>query len=194
MLRTVWVTILTSLAGLCADQPERSLGIFLKFDVIPGQVSLQEMKDEVTRILRPTGIAVHWRLLEENQGTESFSEIAVFQFRGTCAAHTAHENATHREFTLATTSVTDGKVQPFSEVACDEVAHVLPATPGDRQKALGKILGRVMVHELFHSLGNATLHTGRGIRKSTHAALDLAWGAFRLNETETQSLVARTGK
>jgi hypothetical protein len=38
------------------------------------------------------------------------------------------------DVTLATTSISDGDVLPFSEVACDEDAHVVPATLGDRQK------------------------------------------------------------
>jgi hypothetical protein len=64
MARALWVTILTSLVVWCADLPGRTLGIFLKFDAIPGEVSLQAMKDEVARILQPAGIAVYWRSLD----------------------------------------------------------------------------------------------------------------------------------
>src|SRR5436190_360974 len=104
MLRALCVALLTSLAVLHSQSPERSLGIFLKFEFAPSPESLQAMKAEVTRILEPTGFLLQWRSLDDNRGNESFSQIMVFQFHGACTDH-AVENSGRAEVTLATTSV-----------------------------------------------------------------------------------------
>jgi hypothetical protein len=186
------VAILSSLLALHAQAPERSLAIFLKFESAPSAESLQVMKDEVARILKPAGFTLHWRSLEDNAGTESFSEIAVFQFRGTCALPSGRTETDRRDVTLATTAVGSAGVQPFSEVECATVARSIPSAPGNRQKALGRILGRVMIHELFHSLTNATVHSGRGILKSTQSVFDLVLGSPQLDDADTRLLIAQT--
>jgi hypothetical protein len=83
--------------------------------------------------------------------------------------------------------VRDGKVLPFSEVACDRVVQLLPDAP-NRQSILGKALARVLAHELYHALADVTRHASEGIAKATLAAVDLATGTIKFDTTASALL------
>ena len=72
----------------------------------------------------------------------------------------------------------DGRVLPFSEVRCDAVKQALSylrpeADSVERQKALGLAMGRVVAHELYHVLANATAHAAIGMAKAVESLDDL---------------------
>ena len=189
MLRAVILGLMAALAAL-SETPLRSIGIFVQFEAAPASQSVVAMKNEVARILKPAGFTIYWRSLEENLGAEAFSDILVVKFHGKCRIQyaTTEGELTNEEYTLATTLVNAGKVLPYSDVACDQVVRLLPTAVGNRQNALGKALGRVLAHELYHLLGNVTRHAAKGIGKSTIAAIDLAAGSLRFDDATTALL------
>ena len=112
-------------ALLCAETPPAlGVGVFVDFDSAPGSASIQIMKDEVEKLLRPSGISLDWRLTKQNRGTETFPRLVVLQFRGRCRADLSsqppEDSATLGEArTLASTRVAAGRVLPYGEVECD---------------------------------------------------------------------------
>ena len=57
----------------------------------------------------------------------------------------------------AFTHVSDGNVLPFSEVECDKIASSIRPEMSksqwhDRDSVLGRAMGRVLAHELYHML------------------------------------------
>jgi hypothetical protein len=93
------------------------------------------MKKEVNDLFRTSGIRLDWRLTGENDGTETFSRLVVFKFKGRCRAEavpTANDFGTAGEVdTLGSTEVANGHVLPFSKVECDQVRKALSyLTPG----------------------------------------------------------------
>jgi len=189
MLRAVILGLMAAFAALSQTAP-RSIGIFIQFEAAPASQSVVVMKSEVARILKPTGFTINWRSLEENRGSEAFSDILVVKFHGKCRIQYGDPEGdlTDQEYSLATTLVSKGKVLPYSDVACDQVVRLLPTALGNRQNALGKALGRVLAHELYHLLGNVTRHAAQGIGKSTIAAIDLAAGSLRFDDATTALL------
>jgi hypothetical protein len=100
------------------------------------------------------------------------------KFQGKCRADAWTAAGPGRTRTLGTTRVVDGRVQPFSEVRCDAVKQALsylrPEADGvERQKALGLAMGRVVAHELYHVLANATAHAAMGMAKAVESLDDL---------------------
>ncbi|MBZ5585739.1 MAG: hypothetical protein LAQ30_26800 [Acidobacteriia bacterium] len=171
-------------ALLCAETPPAlGVGVFVDFDSAPGSASIQIMKDEVEKLLRPSGISLDWRLTKQNRGTETFPRLVVLQFRGRCRAdllsQPPEDSATLGEArTLASTRVAAGRVLPYGEVECDEVRQALSyLDPGAgaiaRQTALGLALGRVVAHELYHILARTTAHAAHGLAKPTESFEDL---------------------
>ena len=79
---------------------------------------------------------------------------------------------------FARTPVADGKVLPFSEVECDQVrASLHSATWGTRGQqsdlVLGRALGRVLAHELYHFLTQTSAHANNGIAKRSLSRAEL---------------------
>lgn len=68
---------------------------------------------------------------------------------------------------LAWTHSTNGEILPFAEVACDRVANaVASALWGEERKQadkfLGRAIGRVLAHEIYHILGKTHEHNEDG--------------------------------
>ena len=171
-----------------------SVGVFLDFDFRPGNSSVEIMKKEVDDLLKPSGIHLDWRLTGDNSGKETFSGVVVVKFKGRCRAESWNQSASDfgsvgETVRLGATEVKDGRVLPFTEVECDQVRKALDYVHpgGDRQKALGLAMGRVVAHELYHILAHTTGHATEGLAKATRSLRDLItpWGpGFREKDTE----------
>jgi hypothetical protein len=152
-----------------------SLGIFLDFPKAPATHAVNEMKEEVRALLQARRFNLQWRALKENQGNESFDRLVVVKFKGRCAAQPAAnllDDAApfQKSVTVASTSVSNGRVLPYSEVDCDR----LRGTLGSRVSAFGRALGVVVAHELQHILENTVRHAKAGFMKRAIDWKDLA--------------------
>src|SRR6266496_2197954 len=140
------------LPAWCGDAPTvaPTVGVFLQFDSNPGVAPIRVMEHEVEQLMRPSGIALDWRLVKENHGDEGFSSLIVVKFKGKCRVENLvefePELVVAGERTLASTSLEHGRVLPFSQVQCNEVrnalAYLRPWADGrERQAAMGLALG-----------------------------------------------------
>jgi hypothetical protein len=189
MVRALWLAAIAALTAILSfgqnppvSKNIPSVGVFLDFDSVPGQVPVDTMKKEVDKILKPAGVALDWRMASENHGNEVFSGLVVLKFKGKCKlegwADAPPGLPPGVEHTLGTTKVVNGKVMPFTEVRCDEVKRALAylrpeANQRERQKAFGVALGRVVAHELYHILASTTGHAARGLAKASESLEDL---------------------
>jgi hypothetical protein len=189
MVRALWlaagaaVTALLSFGqNLPVSKNIPSVGVFLDFDSVPGAVPVDVMKREVDKILKPSGVALDWRLTSENHGDEVFNGLVVLKFKGKCKLEGWGDAGPGmlpgQERTLGATRVVNGHVLPFTEVRCDEVKRALAylrpeANQRERQKAFGIALGRVVAHELYHILARTTGHAARGLAKASESLQDL---------------------
>jgi hypothetical protein len=192
MPRLLIVAAWTLLPGLLAtgetipsasSTPASPVAIFMDFDSTPGSFSLEIMKHEADKLLRPAGIRLDWRLVRDNDGKQGFSGVVMLKFKGRCRAENWSQPTDlgswgDEALTLGATQVSKGRVLPFSEVKCDEIrkalAYVRPeADQAERQRALGLALGRVVAHELYHILARTTNHTTEGLAKAYQSLRDL---------------------
>ncbi|PWU02358.1 MAG: hypothetical protein C5B51_20920 [Terriglobia bacterium] len=187
MRRIVLVAAWTAIVAACATVPEKgaspSVAIFMDFDDKPGDASLAVMKKEADALLKPSGVTLDWRLSRANGGNETFSDLVVVKFKGRCRVEAWSQPGTDfgtlgETLSLASTSVKEGHVLPFTEVECDQIrkalAYLRPdADQIDRQKALGLALGRVVAHELYHMLAHTTSHATAGLAKASQSLRDL---------------------
>jgi len=128
---------------------------------------------------------VDWRLLSDVQSADSFEDVVVVRFRGACVIQRPASMLDERGY-YAFTYVTDGDVQPFSEIECDKIASSIrpemsPAQWKDRETVLGRALGRVLAHELFHMIAKSQHHSPAGVTKSALSPAQLV--ADRLSMT-----------
>lgn len=181
-------------AGLHAAAAERkqSVGIFIDFDSPPAPMAVAAMKREVGAIMKPTGLTMNWRQLKENRGTESFGGLVVVRFKGKCHVQPWPDDPAGGKVTLGSTLVSDGHVLPFTEIECEQVRKTLSysgtACDQERQCALGRALGRVVAHELYHALARTTTHAGKGLARATQSLRDLVTGPLRFNADDSEAI------
>lgn len=197
MTRVWFFTALAASVLAYGEETKPSVGVFMDFDAPPANTAVDAMKREVDSIMRPAGLRVDWRDLGENRGTEAFSGIVVVKFKGKCQVQPWRGEASEPELTnekvvLGTSLVSGGQVMPFSEVECDQVrktlAYEVPSTETDRQCALGRAMGRVVAHELYHVLACTTKHAGNGLTRATQTLRDMVNGKLGFNKDEAAAI------
>jgi hypothetical protein len=178
-----WSMFVAFSTVLAAAGSAASIGVFMDFDSAPAPALVKIMQEEVTGLLRNSGVSLNWRILRENHGDQPFARLVVLKFTGSCRAPwstpplgdfgTAGEvNA------LGSSQVQRGEVLPYGQVSCDAIRQTLAylaagSTHAARQKALGLAMGRVVAHELYHMLANRTKHAALGLAKAAHSVEDL---------------------
>jgi hypothetical protein len=128
---------------------------------------IQEMTREVSRIMKHSGLKIDWHL---GPGQEVFDEpLAVVKLTGTCDMDLPAKTP-GKTGPLGLTHSADGKLLPFSELACDNIRRAVSSEMRAEDwvianAILGRAAGRVLAHELFHIVAATTEHTGAGVSK-----------------------------
>ena len=126
---------------------------------------IQEMTREVSRIMRESGLKIDWHL---GAGQKVFDEpLAVVKLTGTCDMNVPARTS-GKTGPLGWTHSADGKLLPFSEVACDNIRHAVKLEMRNEDwtrgnEILGRAAGRVLAHELFHIVAATTEQTSAGV-------------------------------
>jgi hypothetical protein len=196
MWHTVRALMLTLCISVCAPAQSRFLELYLK--PAPGldPHSSFMMRQELQRLLTPAGIRVVWKNPGEVRSGEDFDLIAVSSFEGTCSAMDAvraPRNEKNPALTLAGTSISNGRVLPFFTVDCKKVLQLMRSElerldSGSRQLLLGRALGRVMAHEIYHIVANTPSHSSTGAAKAYFSIRDLTATQFGFDESGLEGM------
>ncbi len=175
-----------------------AIAIFLNFDKNPAPALLQEMQREVAAIMKPAGLHFDWRELNNPRGDESFADLVVVHFRGSCNMSSplafSELGPAGSAPSLASTNISNGRVLPFSEVECDHLRHyIAPQLPADttdaqRELLLGRAMARVLSHELYHIFAATKKHAHDGIARSFHTRKELLARDFALAPKDAATL------
>ena len=159
-----------------------TVGVYLDFEQNPSDIAAEAMRQEAGAALHSIGFDIAWRLVSENQGNEAFEHLVVVKLVGKCACERSLPS-TRNVLVLGSTEVSGGEVLPYSQVRCDQVRRILPQVEfaADRQSGdaeLGRALGRVLAHELYHVLLKTTHHSASGLAKAVQSTDDLRSNEF----------------
>jgi len=179
------------LAALASLAAAGNLTIVLEFQGAPPTRSLPEMKREFETLFEGSGLTFDWRFREETSG-QSFDNLVVVRFKGKCVLDPVPWLYDERG-PLAFTYATAGAVQPFSEVACDQVANAARSAMSGRDFAhadllFGRALARVMAHELVHILSKSADHGREGVARSALSGSNLISPDLRLSSTDLERI------
>jgi hypothetical protein len=97
---------------------------------------------------------------------------------------------------LGSTKVADSRVLPFSELECNRIRRsIAPLTLGtsvaEREALLGRAMGRVLAHELFHVFGNTEKHGHEGVPKTSYSSRDLVDERFEFSAKDAKRIERR---
>jgi hypothetical protein len=197
MFRVCLICTLSCCVRLIAGGPS-PIAVFMDFKSEPSVEAISQMEHEISTIMKPSGLEFDWRMMQDRQPGESFRDLLVFTFKGHCQT----EGPTYDELgpiaerhpsPLAFTRISDGHILPFSDVECDTIrsyisSRVASARPNEREGILGRALGRVVAHEMYHILASTPAHAQEGVARSFHTRKDLTDPAFHFSPHETQLL------
>lgn len=188
----------TLLAIACASAPVMAapaITLVLEFEGGYSTQSLAAMKRELASIVGESGIKVDWRFLSDVHSSDTFESMVVVRFRGACVMQPVPVYPDERGY-YAFTYVSNGDVLPFSEVECDKVARSIRPEMSrsqwrDRDSILGRALGRVLAHELFHMLAKSQHHAGEGVTRSALSPAQLVADRLRMSHADLEKLVKK---
>lgn len=186
----LFLSVLSDIPSLYARgfTPSSPVGVYLEFKELPSKIAVDSMQKEVSDLLRPMGIKIAWRLVSENRGNETFTQLAVATFTGECSCGN-FLHGTPEILILGTTNVSDGHVQPFIQIRCDAIRRVLTQiefAPNRKfgDAALGRAMGRVLAHELYHVLLETTHHAASGLAKGILTVEELESDEFSFDKND----------
>jgi hypothetical protein len=143
------------------------------------------MEQEVVAVMP---VPVRWRRLDASVSRESFSKIVVTRFHGNCQVGAAIPPARTR--VLGYTHISCGHVQPFTEIDCDLVRAYVGAVA---EAPLGRALGRLVAHELYHVLAGTVKHARSGISRAWLTPGELLRPILRFGRSEADAMRKGSG-
>jgi hypothetical protein len=201
-MRYAAACILASLLGAAGvtaspNTPVSSVTILFGFDGRYSEKSLREMKHELDSIMHGSGVRIDWRERSGVAPSDTFQNLVVVKFRGTCIMEPVPYLLDERG-PLAFTYSTDGTMLPFSEIACDKVRSSIQTAMwgGDYKRSdtlFGRALARVLAHELYHMLSGTPQHADTGVARRALSGADLISDELRLNSRELKSMQLHSG-
>ncbi|HEY2383776.1 MAG TPA: hypothetical protein VGK48_21590 [Terriglobia bacterium] len=132
------------------------------------------MRAELQRLLEPAGLDVVWQAAPERRYGQDFDLVAVASFDGSCSP--AEVLPPISTASLADTVITDGRVLPFFHIDCPRLIQMLGSQVAP--SVLGRALGRVIAHELYHIVAHTPEHQDSGVAKAVFSISDLKNSRF----------------
>lgn len=143
--------------------------VLLQFEQPHAEKTLQEVRSELSSIMKDAGLTFELRLFSELSPWTEFGDLMVVRLKGRCRLD-ASSVPPQDKGPLAFTHTSDGKVLPFVEVACDRIrAAVRPVLWGEQlrhtDELMGRALARVIAHEIYHIVAGTRAHGGSGVAR-----------------------------
>jgi cytochrome c551/c552 len=186
---------LIALAALPAREgprPAIPVALYAQFEHDPSPAAFDAIREEVQKIMSPVGFPFEWKALSAAHGDEMAAQLAVITFKGSCRATnlSADRNSSGP---LGVTHIGDGIVLPYADIDCDRIRDFLRkgligAEANDRDRALGRAVGRVVAHELFHVFAGAKYHLSHGVAKPAFTEQELLADRFVFAASEFRVL------
>jgi len=175
-----------------AGGSQNTVAVVMDFDHQYSPVSVSAMEQELESIMRSCSLRIQWRVLDDSTSRETFSNLVMARFRGTCR-NDAAQPLRRRSTTLGFTHEPDGEIIRFSEVDCDEIRNFVQPRLDHHNRiraelVYGRALGRVLAHELYHVLTRTRTHGRTGVAKPALSASDLTAGALRLENRQSEDI------
>ena len=180
---------LVAATSLAAKSPITPLTAVILPDGRYSPVALREMGREAANILKKSGVALQWRLQVPSQASEGL--LVVVMVHGRCEIDGAAPD--FRPGPLGWSHEVNGTVLPFSELACDSIRSAVQFAPGAANQIrgnilLGRAMGRVLAHELYHIVADTSKHGRGGVAQAAFSPRELTAGQFELQQSDIEAM------
>jgi hypothetical protein len=157
------------------------LVVYLKVDAKQPAGTLEWMKRELSPLMRSAGYRVEWRDPQTANGVAAADALVVVELHGACGLRPgtfSAEPPIDNLNSLASTSISEGRVLPFASMNCSNLNRTLGPSlvseAGARRDFLyGRAMARVLAHEFYHMIVSTRGHTSGGVSKPCFTVGDL---------------------
>lgn len=176
MIRPLFAVALFTMVSLAASARPR-VAVLMQFDTAYSARAVSEMQRETERVLKNSGFRFEWHMLKDVHGADSFGDLLVIRFKGRCQMEAAPVMV-DGQGALGETYTSDGQVLPFTNVYCDRIRASMRASMNgagfqNGNFVLGRAMGRVLAHEIYHVLGNTERHGHSGVARGALSGAQL---------------------
>lgn len=179
-----------------ASAPGGILTIALASDHSVSERVRSAMQREAENALAPSGVVLRWK--DSNSlNSELYERLAKVQLRGFCRIGAPIPSPLHMDRrnidALGQTQVVDGVVLPIADLQCDSVRKLIDrdlrvAPASEQDELLGRALGRVMAHELYHVLLRTRAHGHSGLARPAQNSAELMAPRNPFSQVEERKL------
>jgi hypothetical protein len=147
--------------------------------------TLPVLRREAESLMRSAGYTLDFRD-SRNRADLDARHLVVVEFTGDCSAPSAPLPAATpiaAGRSLASATVQDGVILPFTRVDCAAVRAILKPlvdreAPARRAYLYGRAMGRLIAHELYHVMAQTLDHAAAGVGRPAFSAADLVSDRF----------------
>lgn len=172
---------------LFAHQETTPVTAVVLTDAPYSNLAIREMGREAARILKQSGVSLHWRVGASAQPVSGL--LVVVKLQGHCDMDGSPALAVSGP--LGWTHEVDGKMLPFTDLACDKLRGVIEASRHDQSRGnalLGRAMGRVLAHELYHITADTSQHGRDGVAQAALTPSELTSGSLDLRASEVAAV------
>ncbi len=153
------------------------------------QVAIREMGREAAHILKQSGLSLHWRVGAPSQSVNGL--LVVVKLLGRCDMDGSPAFLVPGP--LGWSDAVNGTILPFSDLACDNIRGAVQAAITDGNVArgnvlLGRAMGRVLAHEVYHIVADTSEHSRDGVTQAALTPRQLTSGELQMQRSESQAV------
>lgn len=154
-------------------------------------LAIREMGREAAKILRQSGVSLRWRIGAPSRDLNGM--LVVVKLQGHCDMDGSPASAGFGP--LAWTHSVNGKMLPFTDLACDKLRGVIQAAALGQEQVrgnvlLGRAMGRVLAHELYHIAADTAEHGREGVAQAALTPTELTSGSLELRGPEVEAVAS----
>jgi hypothetical protein len=176
-------------APVLAVQPSTPVTAVVMPDGRYSRVAIREMGREAAQILKKSGVSLRWHLGKPAQAVNG--RLVVVKLVGRCDMD--GPAAVLMPGPLGWSHEVNGVMLPFSDLACDKIRGAVQSAPlsGNQLRGnvlLGRAMGRVLAHELYHIVADTSEHAYDGVTQAALSARDLTSGQLELRPSDVEAI------
>ena len=181
--------VMFTAAPVRALQPSTPVTAVVLPDGPYSKLAVREMGREAAHILKQSGVAFRLRVGAPSQAVGGL--LVVVKLVGRCDMDGSPAYLVPGP--LGWANEVNGTVLPFSDLACENLRGAVQSAIGEGNEIrpnvlLGRAMGRVLAHELFHIVADTSGHGSDGVTQASLSPRELTSGQLELKKSDAQAV------
>lgn len=188
----ITIAVLCALAGVLHAASEAPVALIVDATTPLPRVVELALHQEIDSIFRETGYGFSWVDRQQMKAEDSYPDLIVVKIRSACRVDPAMPaSGRSTRMALGWAHRSAGDVMPFVEIDCARITRML-AGASNEEHAVGRALGRVLAHELYHVLTGSIHHAAVGVTQGALSPAHLVSPTLEFTRREISMLARRS--